>query len=82
MPQTPPTKRTRTRETEETAAILEEARSRYASGQKIRGLPRPHDTPHPHAWYSVHRRPPHGTYLMLRWKDGETVRSRNLGRLD
>ncbi len=52
------------------ATILAEARSRYAAGADIRGLPRPADAP-PDAYYAVqHRKLANGemgVYLYLRW---------------
>ena len=69
--------------------ILAEARERYAVGQSIRGLPRPHDAP-ADAWWTVQRRKLRSTgepvaYLMLRWRYPETPggpTARSLGRLD
>lgn len=69
-------------------AILAEARSRFAAGVNMRGLPRPHDAPDD-AWWTVQRRKLSDgqvvAYLMLRWRypdrpGGPTARS--LGRLN
>lgn len=76
--------------------ILAEARSRFAAGADIRGLPRPADAP-PDAYYAVqHRRLANGeigVYLYLRWppRDNEPAGrrgrvalrpARSLGRLN
>ena len=70
-------------------AILAEARSRFAAGVNMRGLPRPHDAPGD-SWWTVQRRKLRSNgqpvaYLMLRWRYPETPggpKARSLGRLD
>lgn len=70
-------------------AILAEARERFARGEPMRGLRRPHDAPDD-AWWTVQRRKLRSTgepvaYLMLRWRYPETAggpRTRSLGRLN
>ena len=69
-------------------AILQEARERFARGERLRGLPKPDGAP-ADAWWSVQRRKLSTgepvAYLMLRWRSPETPGGptvRSLGRLN
>jgi hypothetical protein len=67
------------------AAILTEARARYAAGRSMRGLPRPAGYEETGYYSEQHRELSDGTtaaYLAWRWRDRGRLRGVNLGRID